>query len=190
MQEVLIQKPKNRRRWKFIAAVVILLLIIAPVAVFIKNMNGPAQGAVAYTSPSQPANEPASSQPKNYDGKFISITYPDHYKIVPSQQSNGYKETISLTDTDHSGKYITIGVLKESLNNDSGISYRRSHPELYKIIASGADKAIFSGTSSAAEMTGFIAHEGYVATISITANGQRDLTEDFNTLSNSLTWKQ
>jgi hypothetical protein len=169
MQEVLIQKPKNRRRWKFIAAVVILLLIIAPVAVFIKNMNGPAQGAVAYTS---------------------SITYPDHYKIVPSQQSNGYKETISLTDTDHSGKYITIGVLKESLNNDSGISYRRSHPELYKIIASGADKAIFSGTSSAAEMTGFIAHEGYVATISITANGQRDLTEDFNTLSNSLTWKQ
>jgi hypothetical protein len=108
---------------------------------------------------------------------------------VPSQQSKGYLDVISLNNTDHSGKYISIGVLKDSLANNSGINYRKTHPELYKQIESSSEKVVFDGLTGKSERTGFIAHNGLVSTISITANGNRDLTQDFDTIANSLQWK-
>jgi hypothetical protein len=185
-----VKKTNTKRKLKLLVPLGILILLITAVALFIKNMNGPAQGSIIAASANPAAIKPTTAQQQKYDGKFISFTMPEHYKIVPSQQSSGYLEIVSLDNTDHSGKYVSIGVLKEALANDSGISYRKSHPELYKLISSSADKIVFQGTSAAAEYTGFIAHGNYVSTISVTANGRRELTKDFNTIVNSLDWKQ
>jgi hypothetical protein len=190
MQDEQVKKPNIRRRLKFIVPISVLFLASTAIAIFIKNMNGPAQGAVAYNISNQDSAKPSITSPHNYDGKYISFTYPTNYKIVPSTRSSGYLENISLTDTDHSGKYITVGILKETLANDSGVNYRKNHPDLYKPIYNINDKIIFTGTAESAEMTGFYSHGSYVATLSATANGKRDLTDDFNTISNSLEWKQ
>jgi hypothetical protein len=183
------QKVKVKKKLKYLLPLLILLVLGVFTALFIKNMNGPAQGSVAYTSASQNAVNPSSATSAKYDGPQISFTYPQHYKIVPSQQSKGYLDVISLNNTDHSGKYISIGVLKDSLANNSGINYRKIHPELYKQIESSSEKVVFDGLSGKSERTGFIAHNGLVSTISITANGNRDLTQDFDTIANSLQWK-
>jgi hypothetical protein len=183
------EKTNVKKKLKYILPLFILLVLGVFIALFIKNMNGPAQGSVAYTASSQSNIKPTTTSSKKYDGQQISFTYPQHYKIVPSQQSKGYLDIISLNNTDHSGKYISIGVLKESLANDSGTNYRKLHPELYKQIATSGDKVVFEGLNGKSERTGFIAHNGLVSTISITANGNRDLTQDFDTIVNSLQWK-
>jgi uncharacterized protein (UPF0333 family) len=184
------KKTNTKRRLKLLIPLGILVVIVAAVALFIKNMNGPAQGSIATTVTTQAAIKPATTQQQKHNGKFISFTIPEHYKIVPSQQSSGYLEIVSLDNTNHSGKYVSIGVLKEALANDSGINYRKSHPELYKQLSSSADKIVFQGTSAAAELTGFISHGSFVTTISLTANGKHDLSVDFGTIVNSLDWKQ
>jgi hypothetical protein len=183
------EKIKPSSKLKLLIAIIIIAILGGVLALFIKNMNGPAQGSVAYTSASQTAVKPAASLPKKYEGKYISFTYPENYKVVPSMLSGGYLEIASLDNTDHSGKYISIGVLKESLSNDTGINYRKLHPELYKQIAASSEKVVFDGLSGKSERTGFIAHSGLVSTVSITANGNRDLTQDFDTIINSLHWK-
>jgi uncharacterized protein (UPF0333 family) len=183
-------KLKPKRKFKLLFTGAILILIIIAIAFFIKSMNGPAEGTITYASSKQSIQKPTQTAAHKYDGKYISFTYPAHYKVVPSQQSSGNLEIVSLDNTDHTGKYISIGVLKEVLTNDSGVNYRKLHPDLYKQLTSAPDKIVFIGTAQAAEQTGFLAHNGYVVTISVTANGNRDLTEDFNTIANNLNWKQ
>jgi hypothetical protein len=182
------EKTKVKKKLKYIIPLFILIVLGIITTLFIKNMNGPAQGSVAYTASNQSTIKPATPSSKKYNGQQISFTYPEHYKIVPSQQSKGYLDIISLNNTDHSGKYISIGVIKENLTNDSGINYRRIHPELYKQIASSSEKVVFDSISGKSERTAFIAHNGLVSTVSFTANGNRDLTEDFDTIVNSLQW--
>jgi hypothetical protein len=185
------EKKNSNRRLKLILPITVILVLVAVVVLIIKNMNGPAEGTVAYKSQSEPPIKPTSFTPKKYDGKYISFTYPEHYKVVTSPPTNGgYLEIISLDNTDHTGKYISVGVIRENIMNDSGVGYRKGHPELFKQTLGNLDKIVFVGTGTTAEQTGFLAHNGLVTTISITANGQRDLNADFNTIVNSLSWKQ
>jgi hypothetical protein len=190
MTEEAKQTTKSKRP-KFILAILVLLVIAAVVALIIKNMSGPAEGSISNTPVNQSAIKPGeNNQPKKYDGQYISFNYPSHYATAPSQKSSGYLEIASLINTDHSGKYVSIGVLKESLGNDSGINYRKGHPQIYKVISSTPDKIVFSGAAQGSEQTGFFAHGGLVTTISVTASGTRNLQDDFNAISNSLSWKQ
>jgi hypothetical protein len=180
----------TKRRLKLGLLILGILTLGSVVVLVIKNMNGPAQGTVAYQNPNQPAIKPTQTTPSKYDGKFISFNYPTHYKIVPSQKSAGYLEVISLNSTDHSGKYVSVGILRETLTNDSGLNHRKAHPELYKLTSSTPNKVVFVGTGNEAEQTGFVAHNGLVATVSLTAISHKDLNEDFNIIVNSLHWKQ
>jgi hypothetical protein len=184
------EKIKPKRKIKFILLFTLIAALLAAAALFIKNMNGPAEGTVAYTSSNQTSLKPTTASSGKYEGQYISFEYPAHYKIVPSQKSNGILDTISLDNTDHSGKYVSISVLKEALGNDSGINYRKAHPELYTQVSSDTNRVVFAGKGASSERTGFIAHNGLVATVSVTANGSRDLSKDFDRIVNSLQWKQ
>jgi hypothetical protein len=186
------EKPikTKKRKLKLLIPIFILFVIAILITLFVKNMNGPAEGSVAYHPTNQANIKPTTSPAGQYDGKYVKFSYPPHYQKVESQKSEGYLDIVSLSNTDHSGKYISIGVLKESLTNDSGINYRKGHPELYKLVPSSPDKIIYAGINNTAEYTGFIAHGGLVTTVSITANGNRDLSDDFNSITNSLEWKQ
>jgi hypothetical protein len=184
------QKPNSKRKLKLTLSIVGVSLVVLAVVLFVRSINGPAQGSIASVSQNQAAIRQTSLSSKKYDGRYVRFTYPAHYKIVPSQQSSGYLEIVSLDNTDHSGKYISIGVLREALSNDSGVNYRKAHPELYKQVAATSDRVVFDGTAEKSEKTGFLAHGGLVTTLSITANGSRDLSEDFNTIASTLEWKQ
>jgi hypothetical protein len=185
------KKSKSKlRSKKLLLLILAMTLVAALITLFIKTMSSPAEGSVASQSTSQPAIKPTTSPLGQYDGKYIKFSYPSHYQSVPSQKSDGYLEIVSLSSNDHSGKYISIGVVREALTNDSGINYRKAHPELYKLVSSGADKIVYSGLNNLAEYTGFIAHGGLVTTISVTANGSKDLAPDFNSIASSLEWKQ
>jgi hypothetical protein len=191
MNEGKAAKTRRKLKLKLIIPLLIVGILVVAAVLFVKNMNGPAEGTVAYKSQSEPPIKPTSSTPKKYDGKYISFTYPEHYKVAASPPTNGgYLEIISLSNTDHSGKYVSIGVLRESLTNDSGVNYRKGHPELFKQTVSAPYKIVFTGIGATAEQTGFIGHNGLVTTVSITANGKRDLSQDFNIIANSLIWKQ
>jgi hypothetical protein len=192
MSEEKTNKSKQKFKPKIITPLLAVVVLVILVALFIKNMNGPSVGSIAYTNSSQSAIKPTTANvPKKYDGKYINFTYPEHYKIVPSPPLNGgYVEIVSLESTDHTGKDISIGVIKETLSNDSGINYRKGHPELYRQTEFSPNKVVFAGIGSTAEQTGFIAHNGFVATVSIVANVQKDLSSDFSTIVGSLTFKQ
>jgi hypothetical protein len=94
------EKTKVKKKLKYIIPLFILLVLGIITTLFIKNMNGPAQGSVAYTASNQSTIKPATPASKKYNGQQISFTYPEHYKIVPSQQSKGYLDIISLNNTD------------------------------------------------------------------------------------------
>jgi hypothetical protein len=190
MDEEKIKKPKFKLKMKVVIPLLIVVTIAALIGLFIKTMNGPAEGSVAYHPANQAAIKSATPPAGQYDGKYLKFSYPSHYQKVQSQKSDGYLDIVNLSNTDHSGKYISIGVLRESLTNDSGVNYRKGHPELYKLIPSSPDKVIYAGINNTAEYTGFIAHGDLVTTISITANSNKDLAQDFNSIANSLEWKQ
>jgi hypothetical protein len=176
---------------KFILPFLAFLAAAALIALAVKNLGGPAEGSVANTSTTENAvKSNAKTEPKKYDGQYISLSYPALYAAAPIQKSGGYLEIASLISTDHSGKYVSLGVLRETLSNDSGINYRKSRPQIYKVVSSSTDKIVFSGAAQGSEQTGFFAHNGLVTTVSVTANGSRDLKDDFNMIANSLAWKQ
>jgi hypothetical protein len=189
MAEEQMEKPKAKRRTKIVLPIVIVGIIAAVIALFIKNMNGPAEGEISQVQPTASKVKFTQTDSGKYDGKYISFTYPANYKIVPSQKSVGFLDIVSLDNTDHSGKYISIGVLRETLANDSGISYRSGHPDLYKKMASKPDTIVFIGTGQSAEQTGFIAQNGLVTSVSVTAIGVKDLSKDYDAIANSLQWK-
>jgi hypothetical protein len=189
MNEKQTPKPKGKKSTKLIIPVLILLVITGAIAIFIKNMNGPAEGEISQVQPTSVNIKPGLGSSGKYDGRYISFTYPANYQTTPAQKSGGFLEVVALNNTNHSGKYISVGVVKESLQNDSGVNYRIGHPELYKKIVSTPDSVAFKGTSQSAEQTGFIAHNGLVTSISLTAIGTKDLNTDYETIARSLKWK-
>jgi hypothetical protein len=183
------KKSNTKRRRRILLPASILIIITLAIFLFIKNMNGPAEGAISQVQPTASnIKNPQAAQGK-YNGQYISFNYPGSYKIVPLDKSGGIIETVRLSNTDHSGKYVNIGVVREALTNDSGINYRAGHPDLYKQLSKTADSIVFLGTQPRSEQTGFIAHNGIVVSISITANGVRNLSHDYDTIANSLNWK-
>jgi uncharacterized protein (UPF0333 family) len=183
------KQPKNKKPSKALIPLIILLIIAAAIFLLVKNMNGPAEGSVSTVSPTAADKQLAQASPSKYDDKYLSFTYPSGYKVVTSQKTGSFLDVVALTNSDHSGKYAAIGVVRESLSNDSGINYRVNHPDLYKLVSKTPDSIVFRGTQSSAEQTGFIAHNGLVVSVSLTANGNKDLSQDYDTIVKSLQWK-
>lgn len=170
----------------------VLVLAVIGVIIFVifRNMNGPAEGMVAQAPPTSEDTNNSPAKPGKYDGKYISLSFPAYYKITPSQKNGGYLEVVNLSNTNHSGKYVSIGVLRESLQNDSGYNHRITYPGIYKQVSASANSAVFTSTQNGSEQTGFFAHGGLVVSISLTANGNITLAADYNAIAESLQWKQ
>jgi uncharacterized protein (UPF0333 family) len=180
---------KNKNPSKALLPLIILLIIAAAIFLLVKNMGGPAKGSVSTASPTAANIQAGQTGPAKYDDKYLSFTYPGGYKIVTSQKTGSFLDVVALTNSDHSNRYAAIGVVKESLDNDPGINYRVGHPDTYKQVSKTSDRVVFKSTQSSAEQTGFIAHNGLVVSISLTATSEKDLSKDYDTISNSLQWK-
>lgn len=177
----------SKKRLKIFVPLLIAAVLAVAAVMFVKNMNGPAEGAVTQQQSSQ--TKVAVAVPGKYSDQFIGFTYPAHYTVVPSQKTAGYLDIVSLHNTDHSGKYVEVGLQRENLQTDPGYTHRKYNPGIYKQLSTTSGGAVFASSQNGSEQTGFITHGALVLSISLTANGNAQLDQDYNVIANSLQWK-
>jgi hypothetical protein len=168
MGNFVINQPRHRRRrQKIIIPAIILIILIGLVGLTIHSLSSPAVGSIAQGPASQAEKIDPYAKSGHYIGKYISFSYPAHFKSYPSKLTGDILETVSYSSTDQTSKQINLGVYKGSLSGDSGITYRQQHPELYKQNTSrlGIEFTKLDGT----EDTFFIQHKDLVASVSATA---------------------
>jgi hypothetical protein len=178
------------KRPRFFLPTLIVLGAITATILSIHNLNAPAVGTVTAPPPTKLDKVDTSSHPNNYDGKYISFTYPAHYRTISNPPTGNYIETASFYATNQTSKQISVGIVKESIGDDGGVKLRRMEIGKYKEeprTASGI--LIFSSTTDGSERTAFVPHADKVASISVTAPPGWDLTNDLETILTSLQWK-
>jgi hypothetical protein len=175
------------KRPKAIIPLVIAILLAAALVSAVRNLNSPAQGTVTQNNIDNAAR--INSGPQKYSDKYISFTYPGGFEVSPAEKGGSYVDVVNLISSQRRDRYAAIGVVRESLDSDSGVVYRRLHPELYKTVPAPAGSLVFAKDDNT-EYTGFIEHAGQVISISFTSVAPRDMSGDYRTIAGSLAWKQ
>jgi hypothetical protein len=184
------RKTPIYKKPKLLIPILIIGLLIVATILAVKNLNAPAEGTINQTPPLSAEKQDPYANPANYAGKYVSFTYPAHYKKVPTQVTGNYLEVVGFYATDQSGKQISVGVLKEGINEDSGVKLRRQQSNKYREqprTQSGV--VIFKSTASGNESTAYIPHGDKVATVSLTSPPGWNLDSDLQTVLSSLKWK-
>ena len=176
------------KRRKFFIPVAIIVLFLIAVYLSVRNLNAPAEGTINQTPPDKLEKIDPYANPGTYNGKYISFTYPAHYKKVPSVLTGSYLEVVDFYTTNQNGRQISVGVMPGSLADNSGVDYRKQHTELYTANPRTQNSQSFSAKSGA-EVDDFIEHGGMVVSIAITSQNPADLSEDYSTIVSSLRWK-
>lgn len=174
---------------RLIKPLLLLLSVIVVLALVVHNLKSPAVGTINQAPPADAEAKDPYAQPAKLSGHYISYTYPAHYRKVPSTLTPGYLQVDGFYATDQSQKQISIGVQKEDLSSDTGFVLRKQHSDIYNqepMTRSGA--YVFSSSQNGAAKTAFVSHNGYVASISLTAPAGWDLGPDLQTILDSLKW--
>jgi len=176
----------RQRRFRLLVIAAVILLVIAGAVLFVRTLDSPVLGSVNQTPPSQAVKVDPYSQPGTYKGKYITFTYPEHYKSSPTSLSGSYLEVAAYSYTAGTYKQLSVGVQPGSLSSDGSIAYRQQHPELYRETTSplGIEFVNKAGT----EDTFYIAHNGLIASVSVTAPGA-DLDNDALYVAGGLRWR-
>jgi hypothetical protein len=185
MLEAAMGLAKSIKKPKVFVPVVILLLIAAAVGFAFKNMNSPAQGTVTTPLTDNPTSLKSTALYKKYSDKFISFQYPGSYQLNPSAKDSGSLDSVSLISTSPRDKFIAISVVNGSFANDSGMSFRRSHLDIYKIVSDTPAAVIFQKTDQT-EYTGYLQKGGKDISISFTGVAAQDFSQDYQTIAGSI----
>lgn len=189
---VLLRKQTSRRRklrlGLFVALALALILVAAG-----RIINSPATGSITQLGASAPQTGNSvlafTESSKQYDGKYISFTYPSDYQAGYSNLSGNYLEVHRIYSPNHSDQFITVGIVRESVENDSGVHYRQNHPEIYKPQPAPASSLIFLSRQNGFERTVFTAHSDLVVSIVAVDAAGNDITSDQQQVIDSLKWK-
>lgn len=181
---------RQLRRPKVLFPLVTAIIIIAAIVLAVRTLNSPVEGTVTTqvsdTTAGQPKDRPAY---KTYSDQFVSFNYPSKYNAEAGQKSSGYIDTINLGKVSQRTEFAAIGIYKGELANESGINYRRGHPELYKLVPTSGGTVLYAKNDST-EYTGFLQKGEDVVTISFTSVGPYDFSSDYKTVAGSLQLKQ
>ena len=179
-------EPRRRRHPKLIAFIALAVFLILLVLLVVRGLTGPAEGTLSQTPPSQAQKVIPYRQPGTYKGKYITFTYPEHYRPTTSKLSGSYLEVANYTSTDQSFKNMAVGVYKGSLSSDGSLNYRQQHPELYSHTTSklGIEFVKLDGT----EDTFFLQHNDLLATVSVTSQ-YKNLNSDALYVASGLHWR-
>lgn len=182
-------QPSNRRRLKVAVPIVAVLVVIIGIAVFaISHLSAPAVGQVSQKPADKTLPADPYAEPQNYEGKYISFTYPAHYKKLPTKLTGSYLEVDDFYTTIQNGRQISIGVMPGSLADSSAISYRKQHPELYTALPRTQYSQSFLAKSGL-EQTDFIQHNNLLVSVTISSQNVADFSDDYATIVSSLRWK-
>ncbi len=161
------------------------LVLLAAVSA-IRNLNSPAQGTVTTQLTDNTPTPPAQ---KTFTDSYISFSYPYIYSVQPVQKDKQALDAVSLIASQRRDQFVSLSLARESLAGDSGVSYRKAHPELYKTVSSTPQSIIFARNDDT-EYTGFIVHGDEVLSVSLSTVGTADLSKDYGQIVDSLVWRQ
>jgi hypothetical protein len=181
----------SKKKRTILSLVVIAVVVGAAVALTIKILDSPATGTIITPTANSTVLNTLPKGPQAYSDKYIGFDYPPTLTVTNSSKDISSVDVVNLYSarTDHSNEHVAVAITHETLASDSGLKYRRDHPELYKEESLPSGMAVFSSDKNGHEKTGFIAHGDSVLSVSITVPGSKDLTPDFNLITSSLTWK-
>ena len=185
-------KPDTSRKRPSRRLKLFLLIIVAVVVIGIgiaHTLNSPANGKIASEPDSAQA---AKVSPPHYTGRLLSFDYPADYSKLSSQRSGSFLQ-VALFNSQTASKQISVGVIKESLANDSGANYRIQHAKIYhehKTTNGLIFTASQTGAANDFERTIYISHDQLVASISLSGTDASMLTSDSEVITQSLAWKQ
>ncbi len=183
-----IRISRSKYRLKIVLLIALGGLVVG-FFIFIRNFNSPAVGSINQTPASTNSTKIKSVGNSSYSGKYITLRYPANFELFPTTKDPSYFDVVSLFSNDHLGTHISIGVYQATLANDSGVNYRRLHPEIYKILSQTTSSLVFVDIKNGQEQTGYLAHNGLMASVSVTSNSKQDLSADYSAVANNLVWK-
>ena len=183
-------RNKRHKIKKPLVAVSILIFIVLGVILLIRSLTSPAIGSVSQIPAKDQVTRTGTTQEGYYAGKYITFNYPGTYHKVPSRLSGNILEVADYVATDNSSEEFTVGVSQGSLSNDSGITFRRQHPDVYHEEARTMNSVTFTKSSSGFERIVFISRNNYVASVAFTDPQGTDLTADSRHVADSLKWTQ
>src|SRR5579862_5105402 len=164
------EQPKRRRRWHHKKILIPLMALVAAVGLLVwivHGLNSPAEGSISQTPPNQAQKTDPYAQPGTFNSKYMTFQYPAHFKTVPTKLTGDILETVEYDSTDQSATHIDVEIYKGSTSSDSGVIYRRQHPELYK--ENDSQQWIEFTKLDGSEDTFFIQHGELETTVSATA---------------------
>jgi hypothetical protein len=168
----------------------VLVLLVGGIVTFVHALNAPAVGSLNQTPPAKAEVVDPYAEPGNYKGKYLGFDYPAHYRKTDTKTSGSYLEVVNYYSTDHTQKSISVGVMKGSLDSESGISFRKSHPETYTAEARTKDSVAFDSKTGGNERTVYVQHGEYIANISVSTPNGQDVATDSQFIVSSLRWPQ
>jgi hypothetical protein len=179
---------KKRFKKAVLASAVVIIIAIGLLVLTVRSLNAPAEGTINNSIDTLAASKARTSG--GYSGNYFSLKYPSGFKLITTQKSTGYLDSISLLSDDHPDIQVSVGLVKEPFASDSGLNYRQLHPELYTLVRDTNSSKVFSRDQNGAEFTGFISHDDKVLAISLTSVSSTHLQDDYDFLVNGLSWKQ
>lgn len=143
------------------------MVVIGVIVITLHGLNAPAEGTISQTPPSQGQTSDPYVSPGNFNSKYLTFQYPAHFKLTPTRLTGATLETVEYTSSDQSERHIDVAIFKGNVSDDSAVSYRRQHPELYKETTSRSwiEFSRLDGT----EDSFFLQHNDLEATVSASA---------------------
>jgi len=181
-----LKKPVLNYKKTSITALVILVLV-GGIMIFVHALNAPAIGSLNQTPPAKAEVVDPYAEPGNYKGKYISFTYPTHYRTLSAKKTGSSLEVANFYSTDHTSKQISIEVVPSGVAEES-INYRKAHPETYIADGRTRDGQSFTIRTNGSERTIFINHGENAVTISVSTPNSADVSVDAQFIASSLRW--
>lgn len=195
------KKPRRKLRKRWVVLIVLFILLAAAAGgayAARKTLTSPAVGNVVSTLP--PVTRDSDVELQQYDGTAISFVEPMTYieQAGKGQQLPNQIESHTFISSGVVSKVVTVTVSKlpsGRLEDDSSYYMRTQNPAKYKmkaIVVKNETVVIFRNTDTQQyQQTAFWAHAGKLLTFNMSgvANDIPGMTQEFNDMVNSVTWR-
>lgn len=183
------RKHLNKRRVKVAVFGVPVFTLGVVVYISINAMHSPAVGTVKQVSAQQATKHAQAVEVDGFhNGKLINFSYPPGYTRLKQKLSGNYLEVVGLGGPRKANRQITVGVSRDSLENNSGIVFRRQHMDIYKEEKLKAGGVVFTSSKSGYERMAFIEHEDMLASVAVVSPSGYDMKEVSDQIIESLEW--
>lgn len=158
----------------------------------LKISNGPAEGVITQVASGSERNpEKEETKPAVLEGTYIRFEYPGSYRKIASQKNTSL-ETVNLLGNITAGGEIAVSVSRGPLSEDSAVKLRRLQKQTYNEQALKLPRitgVVFTKNPPGFEKTAIIEQGDNIARIAVSSSVGRDLSEVFDLVTSSFSWK-